>query len=43
MDYKSLMGYGDKKKKPKPKQNKIVEELKQEIDTGYSLFDLFIL
>ena len=27
MDYKSLMGYGDKKK---PKKNKIVEELKQE-------------
>jgi len=32
MDYKSLMGYGDKKKKPKPKQNKIVEELKQEFN-----------
>ena len=33
MDYKSLMGYGDKKKKEsKPKQNKIVEELKQEFN-----------
>jgi len=32
MDYKSLMGYGDKKKKSKPKQNKIVEELKQELN-----------
>ena len=33
MDYKSLMGYGDKKtKKSKPKQNKIVEELKQEFN-----------
>ena len=29
MDYKSLMGYGDKKK---PKKNKIVEELKQEFN-----------
>ena len=29
MDYKTLMGYGDKKK---PKQNKIVEELKQEFN-----------
>ena len=29
MDYKSLMGYGDnKKKKSKPKQNKIVENIK---------------
>ena len=33
MDYKSLMGYNDKKKKEsKPKQNKIVEELKQEFN-----------
>ena len=32
MDYKSLMGYGEKKKKSKPKQNKIVEELKQEFN-----------
>ncbi len=33
MDYKSLMGYGDKKtKKSKPKQNRIVEELKQELN-----------
>jgi hypothetical protein len=33
MDYKSLMGYGDKKKKQsKPKQSKIVEELKQEFN-----------
>ena len=32
MDYKSLMGYSDKKKKQsKSKQNKIVEELKQEL------------
>ena len=33
MDYKSLMGYGDKKKKEsKPKQNKIVENIKQEFN-----------
>ena len=35
MDYKSLMGYGEKKKpekESKPKQNKIVEELKQEFN-----------
>ena len=33
MDYKSLMGYGNKKtKKSKPKQNRIVEELKQEFN-----------
>ena len=33
MDYKSLMGYGDKKKKSKPKQNKVVESIKEEF--GY--------
>ena len=33
MDYKTLMGYGDKKnKKSKPKQNKIVENLKSELN-----------
>ena len=33
MDYKSLMGYGDKKKKKsKPKQNKIVENIKSELN-----------
>ena len=33
MDYKSLMGYSNKKtKKSKPKQNRIVEELKQELN-----------
>jgi hypothetical protein len=33
MDYKSLMGYGNKKKKEsKSKHNKIVEELKQEFN-----------
>ena len=33
MDYKSLMGYGDKKtKKSKPKQNKIVEGIKKEFN-----------
>ena len=33
MDYKSLMGYGNKKKKEsKSKQNKIVEDLKQEFN-----------
>ena len=33
MDYKSLMGYGNKKKKKsKSKQNKIVEDLKQEFN-----------
>ena len=31
MDYKSLMGYGDKKKKEsKPKQNKVLESIKNE-------------
>ena len=33
MDYKSLMGYANKKtKKSKPKQNRVVEELKQELN-----------
>ena len=33
MDYKSLMGYGNKKKKKsKSKHNKIVEDLKQEFN-----------
>ena len=33
MDYKKIMGYGDKKKKDsKPKQNKIVENIKQEFN-----------
>ena len=32
MDYKSLMGYGEKKKKSKPKQNKIVENIKSELN-----------
>jgi len=33
MDYKTLMGYADKKKKEsKPKQNKIVENIKSEIN-----------
>ncbi len=33
MDYKSLMGYGNKKKKEsESKQNKIVEDLKQEFN-----------
>ena len=33
MDYKTMMGYGNsKKKESKPKQNKIVEELKQEFN-----------
>ena len=33
MDYKTLMGYGDnKKKKSKPKQNKIVENIKSELN-----------
>ena len=33
MDYKKLMGYGDKKKtESKPKQNKIVENLKSELN-----------
>jgi hypothetical protein len=33
MDYKSLMGYGNKRKKEsKSKQNRIVEELKQEFN-----------
>ena len=33
MDYKSLMGYGDKKtKESKPKQNKIVENIKSELN-----------
>ena len=33
MDYKSLMGYGDKKKKSKPKKNKVMESIKEEF--GY--------
>ena len=33
MDYKSLMGYGYKKKKSKPKQNKVLESIKEEF--GY--------
>ena len=37
MDYKSLMGYGDKKKvtkkEPKPKKNQILESVKEEF--GY--------
>ena len=38
MDYKSLMGYGNKKtKKSKPKQNRIVEELKQELNINEGL------
>jgi len=33
MDYKSLMGYGDKKKKEsKPKQNKVLESIKDEFN-----------
>ena len=33
MDYKSLMGYGDKKtKKSKPKQNKVLESIKNEFN-----------
>ena len=33
MDYKSLMGYGDKKKKSKPNKNKVMESIKEEF--GY--------
>ena len=33
MDYKSLMGYGDKKtKKSKPKQNKVLESIMDEFN-----------
>ena len=33
MDYKSLMGYNDKKKKEsKPKQNKVLESIKDEFN-----------
>ena len=33
MDYKSLMGYNDKKKtKSKPKQNKVLESIKDEFN-----------
>ena len=32
MDYKSLMGYGDNKKKSKPKQNKVLESIKDEFN-----------
>ena len=33
MDYKSLMGYGDKKtKKSKPKENKVLESIKDEFN-----------
>ena len=33
MDYKSLMGYGDEKKKSKPNKNKVLESIKDEF--GY--------
>ena len=32
MDYKSLMGYGDKKKESKSKQNKVLESIKDEVN-----------
>ena len=32
MDYKKMMGYGDKKKKSKPKQNKVLESIKDEFN-----------
>ena len=32
MDYKTLMGYGNKKKKSKPKQNKVLESIKDEFN-----------
>ena len=32
MDYKSLMGYDDNKKKSKPKQNKVLESIKDEFN-----------
>ena len=33
MDYKKMMGYGDKKKKEsKPKQNKVLESIKDEFN-----------
>ena len=32
MDYKSLMGYGDKKKKSKPNKNKVLESIKDEFN-----------
>ena len=34
MDYKKLMGYGDKKKVSKPKKNKVLESIKKEF--GYN-------
>ena len=33
MDYKKMMGYGEKKKKSKPKQNKVLKSIKEEF--GY--------
>ena len=33
MDYKTLMGYDEKKKESKPKQNKVLESIKEEF--GY--------
>ena len=33
MDYKSLMGYSEKKKTPKPKVNKVLNSIKEEF--GY--------
>ena len=33
MDYKKMMGYGDKKEKPKPKVNEVLESVKEEF--GY--------
>jgi len=32
MDYKSLMGYVDKKKESKPKQNKVLQNIKEEFN-----------
>ena len=32
MDYKSLMGYGDKKKKSKPNKNKVLESIRDEFN-----------
>tara|TARA_R100001377_G_scaffold76628_1_gene53614 strand:- start:20 stop:337 length:318 start_codon:yes stop_codon:yes gene_type:complete len=34
MNYKKLMGYGDKKKVSKPKKNKVLESIKKEF--GYN-------
>ena len=34
MDYKTMMGYGKKKKQSKPKQNKVLESIRDEFEVN---------